>query len=285
MKFFSIWPEGSLAGMIAIMLCITAPASAQQLPSSILPEDTEARQAAAVAASVIPPEHVTSDVVRLAGEYSYGNGYDLNCTLEISPDGHFLYKSCKYDRVIDQAAGCVVLQNGQLVLQPQIEPGEWPKGMGNVLMPVAWGQRLYLVPANDIRGFSNQVNRGLEPVRRGNMGSYFLREGDWDRPVVGKPDLPEEWKDRLLEKPVTGLVAGRDPSNRWIIDLGKDHGVYDGMELSAWAPGLRQFVTILVTETGTHTSAIKIVGAPENTRIQGWTVYSRVVPPGQENKP
>lgn len=284
MKLSSIWPESSLASMIAVMLCAAAPAPAQQYPS-ILPADMEARQAAAVAASAIPPDHVTSDVVRLAGEYSYGNGYDLNCTLEISSDGRFLYKKCQYERVLDQAAGCIVLKNGQLMLQPQVPHDDWPRGMGNVLVPVAWGQRLYLVPANDIRGFSNQINRGLEPVRRGNIGNYFLREGDWDRPVEGKPDLPQEWKERLLEKPVTGLVAGRDPSNRWIIDLGKDHGVYDGMELSAWAPGLRQFVTILVTETGTHTSAIKIVGAPVNTPIQGWTVYSRVVPPGQETKP
>src|SRR5690606_9505853 len=94
------------------------PAAAQQYPS-ILPNETEARQAAAIAASVLPPATVTSDILRLAGEYSFGNGYDISCTLEISPDGRFLYKKCKFDRVIDQATGCVFLKDGQLTLQAQ----------------------------------------------------------------------------------------------------------------------------------------------------------------------
>jgi hypothetical protein len=262
-------------------MAVALPVGAQNYPS-LLPSDPEARQAMAVAASVVPPEQVTSDVMRLAGEYGYGNGFDRNCTLEISPDGRFIYKLCNCETVVDQAAGKVVLQDGQVLLQPERPRQQWPRGMATVLVPVTWDQRLYLVPQNDILGFSNQVNRGVEPVSRGSMGNYFLREGDWDRPAEGKPDLPGEWKERLLDKPVTGLVAGKDPSGRWIINLGKDHGVYDGMELSAWAPDLRRFVTIVVTETGTHTSAVRTVNSLPGVAIQGWTVYSRVVPPGQQ---
>lgn len=250
-----------------------------QSPSSLISDNLETRQAVAVAASVIPPDYAASDITRLAGEYSYGNGLDLNCTLEISSDGRFLYKKCSYDVVLDQAAGAVELEDGHLLLKPEKSHGPWPRGTSPILIPVSWGQRLYLIPQNDVAGFSNQINRGIEPVSRGSMGSYYLREGDWDRPVSGKPNLPEEWKKRLLDEPVTGLVAGRDPLNRWIISLGKNYGVYDGMELSAWAPGLLRFVTLLVMETGKDTSAVAVVGAPPEISILGWTVYSRITPP------
>lgn len=251
---------------------------------SLVPANGDGQQAASVAASVIPPEYAASDIARLAGEYSYGNGFDVNCTLEISSNGRFLYKKCRYDAVLDQASGMVSLKDGHLVLKPEEPRQAWPRGTSPVLVPVSWDQRLYLIPQNDLAGFSNEINRGIEPVSRGSMGNYYLREGDWDRPATGKPDLPKEWKERLLDEPVIGVVAGRDPLNRWIISLGKNYGVYDGMELSAWAPGLLRFVTLLVLETGIDTSAVGIVGAPPDLAIVGWTVYSKITPP-QAPKP
>lgn len=264
--------------LVAGILFFASIGCAQSKPS-LLPPNTEDSQAVAVAASAIPPDHAATDVRRLAGEYSYGNGLDLNCTLEISPDGRFLYKQCSFEAVLDQASGEVALEGGRLILKPEKPHDSWPRGTSQILIPVSWDQRLYLIPQNDIAGFSNQVNRGLEPVSRGSMGSYYLREGDWDRPATGKPDLPKEWRERILDEPVIGLVAGRDPLNRWIISLGKNYGVYDGMELSAWAPGLLQFVTLLVTETGTDSSAVALVGAPPELSVLGWTVYSRITPP------
>lgn len=255
------------------------PVRAQNAPS-LLPGNGEIRNAAAIAASVVPPKHAASDISRLAGEYSYGNGFDVNCTLEISPDGRFLFKRCNCETVVDQALGQVeLMENGRLVLKPQQARDSWPRGTAQVLVPVSWDQRLYLIPENDFLGFSNHVNRGLEPVSRGSMGSYYLREGDWDRPATGKPDLPDEWQERLLDEPIAGQVAGRDPSGRWIINLGEDHGLYNGMQLSAWSRDLRKFVTLMVTEMGTHTSAVKILSAPLNLPIQGWTVYSKITPP------
>lgn len=266
--------------VVAILLAASI-GNAQPIPSSVS-DSTESRQAVAVAASVIPPNYAATDITRLAGEYSYGNGLDLNCSLEISSDGRFLYKKCSYEVLLEQAKGKVSLEDGRLILTPEKSHETWPRGTSPILIPISWGQRLYLIPQNDIAGFSNQINRGIEPVSRGSMGSYYLREGDWDRPASGQPDLPEEWKKRLLDEPVTGLVAGRDPLNRWIISLGKNYGVYDGMELSAWAPGLLQFVTLLVTDTGKDTSAVAVVDAPPEISIMGWTVYSKITPPQTE---
>jgi len=252
-----------------------------QQAQTVLPTDMETRQAAALAASVVPPTSATVDMLRLSGEYSYGNGFDMNCTLEISPDGRFVYRKCNCETVVDQATGTAVINDGVVQLNPDKPRNQWPLGTGPELVPVAWGQRLYLVPQNDILGFSNQVNRGVEPISRGNMGSYYLREGDWDRPAEGKPVLPEEWQTRLLDKPIQGRVAGQDPSGRWIIDLGKEDGVFNLMELSAWSPDLQKFVSLRVTETGTDTSAVEILNSRRPIGLQGWIVYSKVAPPAK----
>lgn len=247
---------------------------------AMLPEDPDVRQAMAVAASVIPPDQATSDIARLAGEYTFGNGFDLNCTLVISPDGRFAYRYCSCDTVLDDITGNILIYNGQVILQTDRPRQSWPRGISSVMTPITWGQRLYLIPQDDYLGFSNEINRGVEPISHGSMGHYFLREGDWDRPADGKPNLPEEWQTRLLDEPLTGVVAGKDPSRRWIINLGHQHGVYNGLELSAWAPDLRRFVTIVVTDSGHETSAIQITTpGMENTSILGWTVYSRIAPP------
>lgn len=266
------------------MLLLTLPAAAPGRDASTL-ADPQARQAMAVAASVTPPEHATTDILRLAGEYSYGNGFDLNCTLVLSPDGRFVYKRCDCEVVVEEVVGRAALKDGELVLEAEVPRKSWPSGMHGVMIPVTWGQRLYLLPQDDFLGFSNQVNRGVEPISTGSMGRYFLREGDWDRPADGKPSLPHEWQQRLLEHPVRGTMTGKDPAGRWMINLGKKHGVYDGMELSAWAPDLRQFVTINVVETGAESSAVSVERTQSrNQQLTGWIVYSRVVPPGQEKK-
>ncbi len=257
------------------------PPAATPQSATLLPQDLAARQAAALAASVVPPARASADITTLAGEYSYGNGFNINCTLEISTDGRFLYKRCDCEDVVDQSTGRIKLDDqGNVVLEPVQPRASWPRGTAPVLIPVSWGQRLYLVPQDDVLGFVNQVNRGQEPVSRGSMGSYYLREGDWDRPTTGLPTLPEEWKSRILEDAVEGVVAGKDPSGRWIINRGKEHGIYDQMELTAWSPGGRRFLNLRVTETGTETSAVEVLSAPPNVSVQGWTVSSRMTPPG-----
>lgn len=265
-----------LVSYVVVLACAVSVARGDE---TLLPREMEARQAVTTAASAIPPDQATTDIVRLAGEYSYGNGFDMNCTLEISAEGRFLFKLWNCETVVDQSSGRITITDGLIMLHPDKQRDSWPRGTASVMVPVVWGKRLYLVPQNDIAGFSNQVNRGLEPVSRGGINSYYLREGDWDRPVEGKPQLPDGWENQLLDEPVTGVIAGRDPSNRWIINLGKYHNIYEGMELSAWASDRRRFVNLLVTEIGEHTSAVEIVDAPPNMAIQGWTVYSKVTPP------
>jgi hypothetical protein len=57
------------------------------------------------------------------------------------------------------------------------------------LRVVRWGERTYLVPEDRLVDFADEIQRGDEP-RSGRFGSYYLREGDWERPATGAPDIP-----------------------------------------------------------------------------------------------
>src|SRR5690606_21553008 len=123
--------------ILAVLSCMVS--QGQDVTSSVLVQDPLARDAAAVAASVIPPQIAVADVRSLSGEYSFGNGLDENCTLEISPDGRFLYKWCNCEVVVDQVAGIISMKDGELRLQPDKPRSKWPRGTAPRLVPVTWG--------------------------------------------------------------------------------------------------------------------------------------------------
>jgi len=56
-----------------------------------------------------------------------------------------------------------------------------------VLVP--WSQRHYLIPADDVLGFANQINAEREP-RETPHGSFLLRRGDEKKAAPGQPTLP-----------------------------------------------------------------------------------------------
>jgi hypothetical protein len=58
--------------------------------------------------------------------------------------------------------------------------------MPRSLIPVEWGQRKYLIPAEEITDFCYEVKQGWEP-RTFSAGSFYLREEDWDKPARGVP--------------------------------------------------------------------------------------------------
>jgi hypothetical protein len=139
----------------------------------------------------------------LAGHYSFGNGLDQNFELIITADGQFTYQQASYEGVMAEAEGQADMRGNRLVLRPSTgTPEAWPASMGLELVPVRWAHRLYLVPEKDLMLFVQAVNRGNEPVRQVSRGSFFLREGDWDKPAPGAPQLPVKYAALLLAKPM-----------------------------------------------------------------------------------
>ena len=106
------------------------------------------------------------------------------------------------------------------------------------LVPIKWGERIYLIYESALKDFSNAVNLGVEP--RAEMrsehyfGAFFLREGDEQKIVSGKPTLPAEWQPFLLSKPVNAKIVAAEKQGEdtlGIIDRGRSDGLKAGMIL------------------------------------------------------
>jgi hypothetical protein len=65
---------------------------------------------------------------------------------------------------------------------------------------------MYLIPTNEMVEFCSDVNQGSEP-RQGNHGEYYVRRGDADKSVAGKPAVPDQWNKFFLNQPVRGKIT------------------------------------------------------------------------------
>ncbi len=106
------------------------------------------------------------------------------------------------------------------------------------LLPVKWGERVYLIDENDLRDFSNAINLGLEPRTdlrsEPYYGSFFLRESDLQKSVTGKPSLPAQWKTFLLSERVTAEIVRIETQAKTqvaTINRGSQDGLKVGMKL------------------------------------------------------
>ncbi|HEX5012142.1 MAG TPA: hypothetical protein VFY71_17280 [Planctomycetota bacterium] len=184
-----------------------------------------------------------------AGNYYEGDGMGENVSLAIAPRGGFVFEWHGCLGCYDRNYGTVDVVDGQLRLAFTFEnERKGFKGLAPTLVPMAWGERQYLVPADDVIGFCNEVNQGNEP-RANAHGRYLLRQGDEGRHVTGWPDVPAEYRDCLLAQPVTATVmAVGEPSTRpslttfnflefpMSIDAGRQQGLRPGMELYVTEP-------------------------------------------------
>jgi hypothetical protein len=119
-------------------------------------------------------------VAEIAGEYFMGDGLGVNLTLVIAPDGEFSFKWQGCMGTYDIATGRASVHDGELWLEPNTER----KDLETRFRPVRWGDRLYLVSSNRLHAFAKEIDRGREPRSYGH-GSFYLRKGDWHKPVDG----------------------------------------------------------------------------------------------------
>ena len=110
---------------------------------------------------------------------------------------------------------------------------------------------MYLVAADKILDFCNAVNSG--DISRPSVLNrhFFLREGDEDKKVQGKPEVPEAFRDYLLDEPVEAAIVSLKDIQVWnptnplkrrevttfVVDKGKNDGLLPGMILYITGPG------------------------------------------------
>jgi hypothetical protein len=176
----------------------------------------------------------------LAGLYFRGDGF-VNSSLQIEPDGRFVYTWWADDRGHARQEGTAEVVEGLLVLKPlKTESNRDGKITHPGYRPVRWDDRLYLLREEDFLKFCNHVNLGLEP-RNANLGPYYLKmtqeqiRRDENKPDYGRadglPGLPARWKPFLLKAPLRGKVVEVLDRDHARINLGSEDGLREGMML------------------------------------------------------
>ncbi len=189
----------------------------------------------------------------LAGSYYQGDSLGLNLTLSLNPDGTFelAWNGClgRYAT----ARGQVSIDGEELVLETSMKEGDLR--VPARLRVVSWGDRTYLMPPEELAKLANAMNHGDEP-RSSAMGFFLLRDGDWERPASGLPDLPASSLDLLLPHPVAGTVLRKLEGASVEIDVGARDGLKPGMDLYAIGKALRQGLCQLTVVSVSEDSAI-----------------------------
>jgi hypothetical protein len=117
---------------------------------------------------------------------------------------------------------------GQEILRGRnAEANNW---LAHNLIRVNWGQRQYLVDAEQRMAFCNAVNQGKEP-RESEFGDFALAKGQEKIAVSGLPNLPAPWAEYLLKTPVRCEVTELLPDLKAKINVGRNEGLKVGMEL------------------------------------------------------
>jgi len=184
-----------------------------------------------------------------AGEYYYGDGLGVNVAFMLAPRAGYVFEWHGCLGLYDRNYGKVSYSNGAIHLQFTY-PNQ-RRGFGGIapeLVPVSWGERTYLIPADDVVGFCNEVNSGSEP--RGYVhGNCLLRSGDEEKVVGGFPDVPQPFRNYLLKMPIEAKIVavgspttrpsvggGKFRENTVTVDKGRQAGLLAGMKLYVFKP-------------------------------------------------
>jgi len=183
-----------------------------------------------------------------AGEYYSGDGLGTNVRLTLAPENGFTIKWTGCEGLYDQNHGTVKWDDNLVELSFAFDPTD--EGIGHYASeykPIRWGNRVYLIPSNEIIKFVNEINASSEP-RDGVHGFFFLRLGDEEKEVTSKPELPGEFMEYLLDRPIDAAIVSvskpvKSTKNKdlttvvVIVNKGKKDGLLPGMELYVTKPG------------------------------------------------
>jgi hypothetical protein len=148
-----------------------------------------------------------------AGEYYQGDGLGGKLDFSLAPKAGYVYECRGCMGLCDRNYGSVEQKGSTLRLSFTFDAqGNDDREIAEELLPIAWGERKYLVPANKIIAFCNTVNGGWEP-RKEVHGMSLLAIGDEHKPVTGLPIIPKPFQSYLLVKPIeTEIVSVGKPT-------------------------------------------------------------------------
>jgi hypothetical protein len=124
------------------------------------------------------------------GKYKAGDEFQFACELEIQDDATWKIDLWnKLNGFTDSEHGAIFFINERFAPQPVEALVIGGPCFRMEFLPVRWGTRHYLVPADDPRLidlFCLEIKAGDEP-RTTQEGYMYLREPDWNENVTGLP--------------------------------------------------------------------------------------------------
>jgi hypothetical protein len=178
----------------------------------------------------------TKPRISWAGDYYFGDGLGANVSLSLAPHSGVAatWQGCLGTYTTNK--GAVIPQaDGSLLLKYEEPNDEKGIGFADHLVPVAWGDRMYMISEKEIPAFVSAVNLGYEP-RQDARGMFLMREGDEGRKAYGMPILPRAQRSLIREVPLEVGVISAKPLQDKHVDLLEcryrlelDHGANDGL--------------------------------------------------------
>lgn len=147
-----------------------------------------------------------------AGRYYFGDGLGANLQLHLAPQTGFAvtWHGC---------LGLYGANEGQIAVRPDgvIDLDFRWKNLNDRfgqfarhLLPVRWGERHYLVDADNLAQLVNYIHEGIEP-RASAHGGIYLRDGDEKLAAPGLPSLPPAWLNQIRWQPLEFAVLSVEP--------------------------------------------------------------------------
>jgi hypothetical protein len=195
-----------------------------------------------------------------AGTFFWANGFESEI-LEIHPSGRFdLHYDCCTGGY--HTSGGATLVDGHLDLNTDLIYVFLGAAAQRKLIPTRWGTRLYLVPSEHGRTFCDHVNLVGSSGHPG--GVFFIRAGDEEKKVIGLPDVPKEWRNMLLDRPLEGKIIAVMNPGRARVDFGSQQGVWKSMSIwancdgSSWEEVVAVEATTCVIESNHPATVFKV---------------------------
>jgi hypothetical protein len=223
-----------------------------------------------------------------AGKYYEGDGLGVNVSLAIAPKSGYVFEWHGCMGLYDRNYGTAQWKDGEIQLSFTFKnERKGFQGIAEKLIPVAWGPRKYLIPADSVIEFCNEVNEGREP-RRGMHGMCLLRDGDEKKKVDGLPDVPKEYQPYLLKERIRAAIVavgksvvdsggGLDERTTAVtVNVGKKGGILSGMVLYVIEPSTGvDSVKITKVEDDKSEGVLSQIGKDEPVPSVGWKLSTR----------
>lgn len=192
-----------------------------------------------------------------AGSYYWGDGTGANVWLWVAPRSGFAFVWEGCSGIYDQNHGDVTFENGLVELTPKLPNRvDGTLGIDTTFVPVAWGNRNYLIATNELDEFCDSIVGGWEPRLHIN-GQFLLRDGDWDKLVTEAPALPAEYALQEVRPAIAASIIAvgesrtrREPHKPYYkttvvtLNVGEADGVSVDMEFHPVTDPLSAFVSV-----------------------------------------